>query len=254
VPAHTEPFALCQTPNDIWSADFKGQFRMGNQRYCYPLTISDNYSRFLLACEGLESPNTDSSIKQFKKVFQTYGLPFAIRTDNGQPFASTGIAGLTRLSIWWLKLGISPERIKPAKPQQNGRHERMHRTLKAATAAPPKENLRAQQTSFERFLKEYNYERPHQGLNGKRPADIYQCASRTLPDKLPEVIYPHTFDIRKVRSNGEIKWCGKKYYVSELLHGEPLGFEVIEDGRAILYFARLKLGIIDARHDKIIRA
>jgi putative transposase len=239
----------------VWSADFKGQFRLGNKgAYCYPLTISDNYSRFLLACEGLKKPTLKASIKCFKQVFGEYGLPDAIRTDNGQPFAGLGLGGLTQLSIWWIKLGITPERIKPGCPQQNGRHERMHRTLKEATALIPEKTFKEQQQRFNQFIEEYNYERSHQGLNGQRPAEVYIKSKRALPitERL-EVYYPDYFLVRKIRVNGEIKWEGKKYYVSELLAGEPVGLEQIDDERAILYFSRVKLGILDTKKDRIIR-
>ena len=252
VPSHSEPFAECNAPNRVWSADFKGQFKVGNT-YCYPLTISDNHSRFLLLCKGLQRPTLRETMVGFKQAFIEYGLPDAIRTDNGQPFAGLGIGGLTELSIWWLKLGIMPERIALGHPEQNGRHERMHRTLKEATALPPKHSFIEQQYSFDVFRNEYNHERPHQALEGKRPADVYKTSQRSLENTLSEVIYPHDFEVRKVRTNGEIKWAGKKYYVSGLLRGEPLGLLMIGDGKAILHFAKLKLGIIDARDDKIIR-
>lgn len=249
---HILPFSECNAPNHIWSADFKGQFKVG-ESYCYPLTISDNYSRFLLMCKGLIGPRLKETMVGFKDAFIEYGLPDVIRTDNGQPFAGMGIGALTSLSIWWLKLGIMPERIELGRPDQNGRHERMHRTLKEAVASPPKTNFVEQQKSFDSFRNEYNHERPHQSLGGKRPADIYQMSQRTYCNNTPEVVYPCHFEVRKVRSNGEIKWFGKKYYVSELLHGEPVGLQIIDDGRATLYFSKLKLGIIDAREDKIIR-
>lgn len=254
VPAHSAPFSECDAPNVVWSADFKGQFRLGrNGPYCYPLTVSDNYSRFLLACEGLERPTLAATIKCFKKIFAEYGLPDAIKTDNGQPFAGVGIGGLTQLSIWWLKLGIIPERIESGCPEQNGRHERMHRTLKEATALPPRENFKDQQRCFDLFIREYNHERSHQALDGKRPGEVYRKSLRSLPSKECEIYYPDYFEIRKVRTNGQIKWCGKRYFVSELLKSEPIGLELINEGKAIVYFSGLQLGIIDAREDKIIR-
>lgn|SRR3990167_1364314 len=253
VPAHSAPLVHCNAVNQVWSADFKGQFRLGNKgNYCYPLTISDNFSRYLLACHGLLSPNTEEAILLFEKIFYEYGLPYAIRTDNGQPFAGLGIGGLTRLSIWWLKLGIIPERIEPGCPEQNGRHERMHRTLKEAIQTP-KIKLSDQQKMFDQFKNEYNYERPHAALDKKRPADLHIKSLRSLPNKLPELEYPDSFSIRKVRSNGRIKWGGKQYDVSKLLYGEPVGIESIDEHRAIVYFSRLKLGIIDIKLDKITR-
>lgn len=250
-PSHLLPLKDCTAPNIVWSADFKGQFKLGNGEYCYPLTITDNYSRYLFSCHGMHRPTLLESMKVFRRIFDEFGLPEAIRTDNGQPFAGLCIGGLTQLSIWWLKLGIIPERIAPGKPQQNGRHERMHRTLKEATARPPEYNQEAQQKRFNAFIKEYNEERPHQALDGRRPKEFYKSCLRQMPSKLPEVSYPDNFKIRKVKTNGTIKWCGKKYLLTELLHGEPIGLEEIDDGRAIVHFASLKLGLIDARKDKI---
>jgi putative transposase len=253
VPAHSEPLRHCQAPNEVWSADFKGHFRLGNKKYCYPLTITDNYSRYLFECDGFESPNAENTIKTFKKIFSEYGLPEAIRTDNGQPFAGTGIGGLSRLSVWWLKLGIMPERIDLGCPEQNGRHERMHRTLKECTAKNPKATFKEQQACFDAFRNEYNFERPHDGINAKRPGDIHRRSEKNMPEKPPEVVYPDSFLIRKVRCNGDIKFAGKKYFLSELLCSEPVGLEMIDEDRAVLYFSKLKLGLIDARLNKITR-
>lgn len=253
VPPHNHPFLTCDSSNKVWSADFKGQFRLGTREYCYPLTVSDNYSRFLLLCDALENPYLRETMKRFEKVFHEYGLPDAIRTDNGQPFANVGAGGLSRLSIWWLKLGITHERIKPGHPEQNGRHERMHRTLKEATVQPTKKDFVEQQKCFDKFIEEYNYERPHEALKNKRPAEIYKKSDKVMPNKIPEIVYPDNFLIRKVRSKGAIKWRGKEYYLSTLLTGEPVGFEPIDEDRAIVHFSKLKLGIIDRRTDKIIR-
>jgi len=207
----------------------------------------------LLGCEGFTSLNMQETLRSFEGVFKEYGLPQAIRTDNGYPFASVGVGGLTRLSIWWLKLGILPERIRAGCPQENGRHERMHRTLKEATAAPAQSNFAKQQQSFDEFRQEYNEARPHEGLGKKRPASVYTKSSREYPSRVEEVSYPDQFIVRRVKTNGELKWHGKRYYVSELLHREPIGLEIVDEGRAIVYFARLKLGLVDARKDKIIR-
>lgn len=250
----SEPFSNCESPNDVWSADFKGHFRTSDRRYCYPLTITDNYSRYLLKCDGFLSPNTENALKCFKRVFHEYGLPNAIKTDNGQPFAGLSAGGLTRLSIYWLKLGIMPERIKLGHPEQNGRHERMHRTLKAATIAPAKSNLIFQQISFNNFIEEYNNERPHEGIDNKRPQDVYKKSTRLLPNKIPKMSYPDNFEIRSVRSNGQIQWGGKKYFISELLYREPVGLKHIDDGVVQIYFGRLKLGLIDVRNDRLIKS
>lgn len=253
VVAYSQPFRDCAQPNDVWSADFKGQFKVGTGEYCYPLTITDNYSRYLLGCEGLSHPTLKESQRYFEQVFKSYGLPQAIRTDNGSPFAGVGIGGLSALSIWWLKLGVLPERIARGCPEQNGRHERMHRTLKEATATPAQRDLRQQQICFDAFRQEYNEQRPHAGINKKRPHEVYCRSSREFPTRLEEVSYPAHFVIRQVKTNGMIKWQGKTYYVSELLHGEPIGLEPIDDGRALVYFAQLALGLLDVREDKIIR-
>jgi len=253
VPAYTEPLKTCTAVNQIWSADYKGQFRMRNERYCFPLTITDNFSRYLLCCDAFEKIEVKGAIKSFEKVFYEYGLPEDIRTDNGFPFASTAVGGLTRLSIWLLKLGIGLERIEPGCPQQNPRHERMHRTLKSGINLNIQKNILRQQEWFDLFRKEFNEERPHQGLSLSRPAEVHRQSNRNYSPKLEEVSYPNEFLIRKVRTNGEIKFAGKKYFISEILHGEPIGLEMIDEERAIVYFAKLKLGIIDAKLNKITR-
>jgi transposase InsO family protein len=185
---HTEPFSEVAAPNDVWTADFKGQFRTGDGKLCYPLTLVDSHSRFLLRCDAY--PSTDASVKaSFESAFIEYGMPRVIRTDNGTPFAFTRAAGgLTTLSAWWVKLGVVPERIAPASPWQNGRHERMHRTLKAEATRPPRANRRAQQRAFNLFRYEFNHERPHEALGQKPPASIYNPSKRTYPTKLPELV------------------------------------------------------------------
>jgi len=253
VPAHTQPLKHALSPNDVWSADFKGQFKLGDGKYCYPLTMTDNYSRFILTCGALPRPTYDGVKPLFEKAFREYGLPKAIRTDNGQPFAGCAIGGLTRLSIWWLKLGIRPERIDRGRPDQNGRHERMHRTLKQHTAKPPMMTMQKQQAHFDRFLQEFNYERPHEALDGKCPNAVYKKSNSSFPEKFPELEYPDHFQIRKVRSKGTIKWLGKEYFLNELLRGEPIGLEQIDELRALVHFASAQLGIIDRKLDRIIR-
>ena len=189
----------------------------------------------------------------FDAAFREFGLPAAIRTDNGPPFATTTVGGLSRLSIEWIKLGIRPERIEPGKPAQNGRHERMHRTLKAETATPPKSSLRAQQRAFDRFLQEYNNERPHEALNQNTPADIYLPSSILLPIRLPEMVYPDDCTIRKIRYKGDFKWRGKQIYLSETLVGEYIGLEQIDDRFWNIYFADIKLAKLDDFCGKIVR-
>ena len=187
-PPYTAPFLECTAPNVTWSADYKGQFRMGNGRLCYPLTITDNCSRYLLDCKGLSHPRFDQTKPRFERAFRSYGLPQAIRTDNGSPFASTGLGGLSRLSVWLIQLGIKPERILSGCPEQNGRHERMHKTLKKAVASPPKRNMVEQQKAFDYFQAEFNDERPHEALDQKTPASVYQPSTRPFPRKPPSAM------------------------------------------------------------------
>lgn len=247
------PLSHCERINQVWSSDFKGQFRLGQGKWCYPLTISDNHSRYLLLCRGLYHP-TDQAVRPwFERVFRDYGLPDAMRTDNGSPFASTALGSLTQLTIWWVKLGIRLERIDPGHPEQNGRHERLHRTLKAATALPPKQNLSAQQRSFNRFCHEYNYERPHEALGGRPPSHLYEASRRSYPAQLPAIEYSADHTVRRVKTNGEIKWRGNRIYVSEALRGEPVGLLPIDHDCWQLYFSHMKLGVLDERQGKIIR-
>ena len=180
------------------------------------------------------------------------GEPLSVRTDNGSPFASTALGGLTRLSVWWIRLGIVPERIMPGRPDQNGRHERMHRTLKAEAIRPPKGNMSAQQRAFNRFVAEYNEQRPHESLNGRPPASVYQPSLRGYPTKLPEVEYSAEFTVRRVRSNGEIKWRGTRIYISEALRGEPVGLLPLDERCWQVNFSHLELGVLDDRLGRII--
>lgn len=247
VPPASAPLAHCQEVNQVWSADFKGQFRLGNQRWCYPFTLSDNHSRYLLACHGLHQPTEAGVWALCERVFRDYGLPMAIRTDNGAPFASRALGGLTRLAVWWLKLGITPARIAPGQPQQNSRHERMHRTLKAEATQPAAACLAAQQRRFDRFHAEYNHERPHEALGDRTPASVHRHSSRPYPQRLPRVEYDHATQVRRVRTNGAIKWRGGLYFVSEVLVGEPVGLMPISNDRWQLYFAHLPLAVLDDR-------
>lgn len=254
VPPHTQPFAAVQAPHDVWSADFKGHFALGDGRRCHPLTISDNYSRYLLCCQGMYRPEGKRTRACFEAVFREYGLPRALRTDNGVPFASIALGGLSALAVWLVKPEVMPERIEPGQTQQNGRHERMHRTLKAATAKPPKGSLSAQQRAFNHFRHEYNDERPHRALGeGRRPGELYRPSARSLPARTPEVSYPDHFAIREVRQEGHMKWQGHEVFVSKTLAGEAVGLQPLDHDRWELYFGRLSLGILDARTHKIVR-
>lgn len=223
VGAYTQPFLDCDHPNKVWSADFKGQFRTGDGKLCYPLTITDNYSRFILLCRGLQRPTHDQVKPWFEETFRRYGLPEAIRTDNGSPFASVGLGGLSRLSAWFIKLGIRPERIEKAHPEQNGRHERMHRTLKEAAATPPQANLGKQQKAFNHFVDEYNYDRPHEALDMQKPGSIYETSKRTYTSRSASIRYDSDIVVRTVRACGDIRWQGKSVYVSQALSGEQVG-------------------------------
>lgn len=232
-------------PNELWCADYKGWFRLGDGRRCDPLTITDAYSRFLLRCRAVPRLDERGARPIFESAFREYGLPTALRTDNGTPFASAGLGGLTRLAVWWVKLGIRLERIEPGKPQQNGRHERMHATLKQETACPPRGNASAQQRAFERFRQRYNFERPHEALDDRVPGQSYWASPRRYPRRVPEVEYPAHFEIRTVRTSGEIKWRGELRYVSEALVGEPVGLEPTGTRHWRLYFGSVLLALLD---------
>ncbi|BCB25985.1 transposase [Sulfurimicrobium lacus] len=237
-------------PNELWSADFKGQFKMGNGRWCYPLTVMDHASRYLLGCQGLDGTRFVESQAVFKRLFQEYGLPNRMRTDNGVPFASTATGGLSHLSVWWIRLGIVPERIEPGQPQQNGRHERMHRTLKLAVTHPPSANLSAQQGQFDRFRVDYNEQRPHEGLEQHSPQSCYRPSSRAYPQHLPELEYPGYFQRQKVSANGLAYWTGRRIYIGYLLAGEWVGLEEVGDGVWAVYFGPVRLGSFDERQTK----
>jgi len=238
-------------PNDCWSADFKGQFRTGDGLYCYPLTVTDNYSRYLLECQALPGTLLEPSRAVFTRLFKEYGLPRRIRTDNGVPFASATLGRLSRLSAWWVKLGVLPEFIEPGKPQQNGRHERMHRTLKDETTKPPAANSRAQQRKFNAFRREYNDERPHEALDMRTPAQLYQSSPRPMPDKLLPLEYPDRCEVRYVSANGGIRWRKQWVNVTSAVIGEYVGLEEIDDGLWDVYFGAMKLGRLHERHMQI---
>ena len=239
------PLSQAASPNDLWCTDFKGEFNLGDGRYCYPLTVTDQASRYLLTCQALESTREDPVIEAFVQLFKERGLPLAIRSDNGVPFASpNGLYNLSRLSVWWLRLGIAIERIRPGHPQQNGRHERMHLTLKMHTTRPPGLNYLQQQDRFDSFVSEFNEERPHEGLGMKTPAQLYTASSRTYAG-LPEVSYPfHDRDIL-VTACGRICMHKKKINISTALAGQRLGIKEVDDGIWLVSFMRYDLGYID---------
>lgn len=241
------------TPNQLWCADFKGQFRMGNAKYCYPLTVTDFHSRYLLACEAMESTRSESTKQGFEFIFREYGLPTRIRTDNGVPFSSRSVQGLSSLSVWWMRLGIQVERIEPGKPQQNGRHERMHRTLKDDIRPGVSRNLLAQQDQLDRFRDDFNERRPHEALKMKCPADFYKPSLKRFPDRLTEPTYPNHDLVRKVHESGSVLFRdGKNFFISTALAGEAIGFEEEEDGIWRINFMDLDLGFLDDETMKFI--
>lgn len=251
-----KPVGSIVAPNDTWTVDFKGQFKTKDGIYCYPLTIIDGFSRYILACEGLLSTKHILAKPVFKRLFQEYGLPNKIRSDNGVPFASIALGRLSRLSIWWIRLGIMPELIEPGHPEQNGSHERMHRTLKQETIIPPAKNLKEQQKRFDIFQDEYNNLRPHEGIDMQVPSEIYHPSQRSMPKKLPQVEYPAHFEVRLVSENSGIRWKGKgkdgRICVSHLLAGEYVGLEEIDNGIWNVYFGSIWLGRLDERIGRII--
>jgi transposase InsO family protein len=239
------PLSQGARPNDLWCADFKGEFKLGNGRYCYPLTVTDHASRYLLMCEALESVREELAFPAFEQLFKERGLPAAIRSDNGVPFASpNGLYNLSRLAVWWLRLGIEIERIKPGRPQQNGRHERMHLTLKKEATRPAGANFLQQQAKFDAFTAEFNTERPHEALDMKVPADVYAASERPYQG-LPELDYPlHDKDV-VVTCCGRICMHRKKINISTVLAGQRLGIKEVDDGIWLVSFIHYDLGYID---------
>ena len=254
-PPMTAPFGTCEGPNDTWCVDFKGYFLTGDGARCDPLTITDADSRFLLRCQAVARTDELGVRPVFESTFREFGLPRAIRSDNGPPFATVGAGGLSRLSVWWLHLGIRPERIEPGHPEQNGRHERMHRTLKEETARPPKATLRAQQTAFDRFRRIYNEERPHDALEGKPPAAVYTRSPRHMPIVVPDLEYPSHFELRRIQTDGKFTWKQTKIYVSQALGDEIVGIEEISDGTHVVRLGDVELGRLkdDLLHLGLIR-
>jgi putative transposase len=246
------PVVRVYQPNDLWTIDFKGQFRMGNHRYCYPLTLMDYSARYLLGCHGQHEISTASVHMLMQRQFREHGLPRIIHSDNGTPFASNGIAGLSRLSVSWLKLGIQVHRSRPGHPQDNGAHERMHRTLKAETTRPPARHLSAQQHRFDAFRTEYNVERPHESLNDRSPAELYRRSARSYPQRIEPVHYPNHFEVRCVATNGTVRWHRHFLFIGMALVGECLGIEEIDDGIWSIHFTHHLLGRFDERTMKII--
>lgn len=236
------PLRVARRPNQVWAVDFKGRFRTGDGRWCEPLTVSDVASRYVLVVRALADQRVEPTQRQFRKLFRQRGLPDCIRCDNGGPFASTGAGGLSRLSVWWQQLGIAVEWITPGHPEQNGVHERMHRTLKQETACPPAANRCAQQRRFDQWQRQFNRLRPHEALGQRVPAELYRRARRRYPKRLLPLRYPAPYAVRRVRSNGQIKWRGRKRFVGEALAGMEVGLKQVDRGRCEVYCGSLLLG------------
>lgn len=241
------PLAPITAPNDTWTTDYKGQFRTGDGRYCYPLTLRDGWSRFLLRCDGLLGPTLAATRARFECAFAEYGLPRRIRSDNGKPFAGIGLARLSTLAVWWMRLGIVVERIALGRPEQNGSHEQFHAVLKAHTTRPPAANLRAQQRRFNRFRHEYNEERPHEALAGSLPVERYTASTRPLVRRLPPIEYPGHMEVRRISSSGTVSLRNRRCNVSITLANQFVGFEEVADGLWTLYFVATPLARFDER-------
>ena len=240
----TQPLAAAQAANDGWSADFKGWFRTADGTRCDPLTVTDACSRFVLCCR-IVRPSEHGARPWFERTFREYGLPRALRTDNGSPFATTGAGRLSHLAVWWLKLGIQLDRIDPGHPEQNGRHERFHLTLQQETATPPAATPRQQQRRFDRMRREFNTERPHEALGQQPPARVYVASPRPYPARLEEPCYDATHQVRRVKATGQIRWQGGLVFVSEAVRGETVGIAETDRGDWTVRFMQVELGRID---------
>jgi len=252
-PPQTQPWAPIDAPNQTWCADFKGWFRTGDGTRCDPLTITDAHSRYLLCCHLV--PHTDGvhAAAVFDATFRQYGLPRTIRTDNGSPFASRAPGGLSRLAMRWIRLGIVPERTRLASPQDNGRHERMHRTLQAATLRPPARDPRRQQAAFDRFREQFNQERPHEALAMATPASCYCPSPRPMPRRLPELVYAPEFHLRRVSQKGDFRWNCARIFVSEIFRGEVLGLRAFNERYYQLFYGPVALGWVDTYGSRLHR-
>ena len=250
--AHKTPYypghlTRSEQSGEVWNADFKGDVRLKDKKRCYPLTISDDYSRYLLCCHALTSTQYSGVQPQFERLFERHGLPDAIKTDNGVPFASTAIGGLSQLSKWFIQLDIRPERIEKGKPTQNGRHERMHKSLKAHAMTPSEPSMYAQQVAFERFRQEYNHERSHESLNRQTPGQVYRPSTREYSKRLKPIEYDSKMTVRRVRHNGEIQFKGGHFYVSSVLAKESVGLIEVETGYWEMYYSFQKIAIFNEK-------
>ena len=244
------PLEPYERPNQVWCTDFKGWFILGNQQRCEPWTLSDGCSRYLLRVQALSRPELEPVWRGFKEAFEEHGLPEVIRSDNGRPFAGLGLGGLSQLAVWWIKLGIRPERIGPGQPQENGRHERMHLTL-LEVIRPPAQTLRAQQQRFQRFRQEFNTERPHEALGQRTPASVYRSSPRPYPSRLPRVEYDTGVLTKRVHQHGDISWQGQRVFLSQALAGEDVGCEAVADGLWLVRFGSVKLAQWDEKKRRL---
>ncbi len=242
---YSEPFSEVTAPNQLWCMDFKGYFSTGDGTRCDPFTITDAYSRYLIRCQTVSRMDLSQVLSVCEAAMHEYGMPTRIRTDNGSPFAGNGLLGLSKLSLSWIKMGIVHERIQPGRPQQNGRHERMHRTLKEDTTKPPALTLRLQQKKFDRFRHMFNHERPHEGLKNETPASFYQRSSVMFPRTAVEFAYPRGFITRRVNSSGDISWHKDRIFISQVFSFEDLGFEEMDEDFFRVYFRDIELGELD---------
>ncbi len=249
-PGPPEP-AMPNGPNENWSTDFKGQFRTKDGRYCYALTIADLYSRYLISCHGLLSTSFDAVWPVYERVFREYGLPRSILSDNGTPFSSNSVKRLSKLSVRWIRLGIEPRLTQPGHPQQNGLLERIHGHMKPLVCNKPARTLREQQKRFDWFQDHHNNVRPNAGCDRQVPADLHALSPRPYPRRLPTIEYPSGFEVRKVRSSGDILWQGQWFFVSEALVGEPIGFEQVDNSCWVAHFGPIELGYYSAREKKL---
>lgn len=237
---------------EMMTTDHKGEFRLGNRQYCYPLTIADPVSRFVYRLDALDSRSIERARPGFEKVFREYGIPWFVGSDNGGPFCcSRALGGLTRLAVWWIRMGITPVRIHPGCPWENGIHERMHKTLKAETTRPPAETMAGQQKRFDEFRDVFNHVRPHEALDGRSPATELRACARPYPERLLPIEYPGHFEVRRVRPAGQIKWQGGLLFISQALAGEWIGLQEIDDGVWSIYFAAVELGRYDEKTNSI---
>jgi transposase InsO family protein len=252
-PMHPLPIVPTSYANETWCVDFKGHFAVGDKTRCYPLTLTDHTTRYLLKCEGLPKSDDVAVRPHFERAFREFGMPTRIRSDNGPPFATPGIGGLSALSVWWIRLGILPERIEPGHPEQNGRHERMHRTLKAEVASPPAASMIEQQRAFDQFRRVYNTERPHESLEMKTPSSRYTPSRRVMPERLSSPEYPETMKVRKLDHLGRLSFAGQpsKTLVSKLIAHEPVGLEPVEEDRWKLYYGSVLLADITLKNKEL---